>query len=347
VSRQQKPKLATIGCGYFSQFHHQAWQRLPVDHVGVCDLGIGRAEQFRETYGAQCAYTDYAEMLQQLKPDLVDIVLPPDLHLEAITAALNAGADVICQKPFTLSTDQAEAAVALAKEKQRTLVVHENFRFQPWYRRLKTLLSAEDCGALYKIQFNLRPGDGQGPNAYLDRQPYFQEMEQFLIKETGVHFIDLFRYLIGQPRAVYADLFRLNPSIRGEDAGLFIMEFDDGARAVFDGNRLADHAAENPRLTMGEMLVETEYRIIKLDGNGGLWQRVHGSNQWVQVDLIFNNENFGGDCVFLLQQHILECLQNGVKPENQAQDYLDNLRIQEAIYQSDRESRKISLSNLA
>ncbi len=59
----------------------------------------------------------------------------------------------------------------------------------------------------------LRPGDGQGPEAYLDRQPYFQTMEKFLIHETGVHWVDTFAYLFGPAQSVYAGLRRVNPAI--------------------------------------------------------------------------------------------------------------------------------------
>ena len=81
-------------------------------------------------------------------------------------------------------------------------------------------------------------------------------MERFLVHETAVHFLDVFAFLLGLPDQIYADLRRLNPNIAGEDAGLIILGYEDGRRAIFDGNRLIDHAAENRRLTMGEALVE-------------------------------------------------------------------------------------------
>ena len=56
-----------------------------------------------------------------------------------------------------------------------------------------------------KLTFRLRTGDGQGPDAYLSRQPYFQKMEHFLVHETAVHWIDTFRFLLGDINAVYAD----------------------------------------------------------------------------------------------------------------------------------------------
>ena len=74
--------------------------------------------------------------------------------------------------------------------------MHENFRFQPWHIKIKELLKNKYIGTPYQISFKMRTGDGQGKNAYLNRQPYFQKMERFLIHETGIHFIDLFRSLI-------------------------------------------------------------------------------------------------------------------------------------------------------
>ncbi|MEQ3679943.1 hypothetical protein [Pseudophaeobacter sp.] len=83
-----------------------------------------------------------------------------------------------------------------------------------------------------QVTFRLRPGDGQGAEAHLDRQPYFQNMPRFLVHETAVHWVDTFRYLLGNPLSVYADLRRENPVIAGEDAGYVLFDHRDGVRAV-------------------------------------------------------------------------------------------------------------------
>lgn len=71
----------------------------------------------------------------------------------------------------------------------------------------------------------------------MERQPYFQTMEKFLVHETAIHLIDVFRFLLKEePSAVYAALRRLNPAIKGEDAGMMLFDFPSGARAVFDGS---------------------------------------------------------------------------------------------------------------
>ena len=188
-----------------------------------------------------------------------------------VQLALERHIPTICQKPFGVDLAQAEAMVALAEKHNTLLVVHENFRFTPWFRECRSLIDAGHFGRLHGITFRLRPGDGQGIHAYLDRQPYFQTMEQLLVRETAVHFIDTFRYLMGEVEAVTARLRRLNPVIAGEDAGLIIFEFADAATGLFDGNRLNDHVAENTRRTMGEMWLEGERGVLRLDGAARLW----------------------------------------------------------------------------
>ncbi|MFK4492293.1 Gfo/Idh/MocA family oxidoreductase [Bradyrhizobium sp. USDA 336] len=96
-------------------------------------------------------------------------------------------------------------------------------------------------------------------------------MPRFLIYETAVHFLDLFRFLFGKISSVYADARRLNPTIVGEVAAFVLLEHESGTRSVFDGNRLLDHVSDNPRRTMGEMLTEGEKATLRLDGYGRLF----------------------------------------------------------------------------
>ena len=185
-----------------------------------------------------------------------------------------------------------------------------------------------------QASFRLRPGDGQGRSAYLDRQPYFQTMERFLIHETGIHLIDTFRYLFGEVSALSA---RLRGSIRrsaGEDAGIVLFDFANGPRVIFDGNRLLDHAADNRRLTMGEMLVEGTKASLRLDGWGRLFRRGFGDREEREIAYAWNAQGFAGDSVFLLQQHVVDHALHGAPVMNSARDYLVNLAIEEAIYRS-------------
>lgn len=333
----QRIKVACVGAGYFSQFHYGSWARLDrVDRVGACDRDLGKAQAT-----GLPAFSDLGQMLSSQSPDLLDIILPPDAQADAIRTALNAGIRwIICQKPFCRDLAEAEALTHEVNAAGATLVVHENFRFQPWYRAIKAALDRGDIGLVLQASFRLRPGDGQGPDAYLDRQPYFQRMPRFLVHETGVHWVDTFRYLLGDPLSVYADLRQINPVIVGEDAGFVLFEHPGGVRALFDGNRHLDHAADNLRRTMGEALFEGTQGTLTLGGDGAVHLRAFGHSNTRVLLPPDRWDGFGGDCVHALQSHVVAGILDGAPLENCAQDYLTVARIEAAIYRSAQSGAK-------
>lgn len=340
MNGQPQIRVACVGAGYFSRFHYGSWARMPgARAVASCNRDIEKA---RAT--GLPAYNDLAQMLQAENPDLLDIILPPVAQADAIRTALGHGIRwMICQKPFCQSLTEAKDITAEAEAAGATIVVHENFRFQPWYRAIKSVLQQNLIGSPLQATFRLRPGDGQGPRAYLDRQPYFREMPRFLVHETAVHWVDTFRFLFGDPTAVYADLRQVNPTIAGEDAGHILFDYPNGFRALFDGNRCLDHAADNLRRTMGEALIEGTEGTLTLYGDGSVGLRAFGQQDMQQILPPDGWDGFGGDCVHALQSHVISGLLEGTSLENTARDYLEVLRMEETVYRSNAEGRKISL----
>ncbi|MCR8726058.1 Gfo/Idh/MocA family protein [Frigidibacter sp. ROC022] len=340
MSARAPLRVACLGAGYFSQFHYGAWGRIPeVTLVGAADLNL----QAAEATGVP-AFDDLERMLSETRPDILDIILPPPGHAQAIRTAIGAGIPtVICQKPFCHDLAEATAIAAEAEAAGMTLVVHENFRFMPWYRAMKAAIDAGRIGTVLQATFRLRPGDGQGPRAYLDRQPYFQTMPQLLIHETGVHWVDTFRYLFGDPEAVYADLRRINPVLAGEDAGFVLFDHPGDVRALFDGNRLLDHAADNLRRTMGEALIEGTEGTLTLLGDGSVQLRRFGQLEAQQILPPDTWQGFGGDCVHALQAHVVSGVLQGTELANTARDYLTVIKVRDAIYRSAETGMKMRL----
>jgi predicted dehydrogenase len=338
-------RVCTVGAGYFSRFHHDGWRRLErADLLAVCDVDRAKAETMAEAFGIGRAFDDAATMLDAFKPDLLDIVTPPATHAALVGLAAARGIDVVCQKPLAPTLEEARALARHARTAGIRLIVHENFRFQPWYREALLLLQAGALGTPHSVAFRLRPGDGQGPDAYLARQPYFQAMERFLVHETAIHLIDTFRFLLGEIEAVFAWLRRLNPAIAGEDAGYVLFRFASGAAGLFDGNRLNEHVSDDPRRTMGEMWLEGSGGVLRLDGMGRLWLKPHGGDERGHA-YAFEDRNFGGDCVHLLQRHVVEHLLDDRPLENDAARYLRNVEIEEAVYRSANEGRWVDISS--
>ena len=344
MANAEQLRVAVAGAGYFGQFHLDAWKRIEGARlVASMDLDLDRAKAT-----GLPAYGNFAAMLDDTRPDLVDIVTPSETHLAYIRRALEARPRaVICQKPFCANSREARKAAMLGNEAGIPVVVHENFRFQPWYRAIRKAIDDGLVGQAHQMTFRLRPGDGQGERAYLDRQPYFQKMPRFLVRETGVHWIDTFRFLLGEPEAVFADLRRMNPAIAGEDAGHILFRFPNGVRALFDGNRHLDHAARNARCTMGEALVEGTEGALSLAGDGSVSLRRFGSMKAETVLSPSDWKGFGGDCVRALQAHVVAFLRGSASLENVADDYLKVVAAEEAVYASAETGRWMALGDSA
>ena len=336
-----KFRLAAVGTGYFSQFHYDAWHRLSVNLTGICSLKIKEAKTVSSKFENCEAFTNFEDMLASKKPNLVDVIVPPKDQVLIIKHCLEHRVPVICQKPFTTSLSEATDITEKAEELGVPIFIHENFRFQPWHIEIKRLLEIGFLGKIYQCYFRMRPGDGRGPEAYLNRQPYFQKMERFVVRETIIHIIDIYRHFFGNIESVSSNLAQLNPHIKGEDAGYIMMNFKSGTRALIDFNRLSDHVAENRRLTIGDMVIEGVRGTLRLDGNGKIFFRAFETNE---EELIWNDPptiGFAGDSVFNTQKHILDHMSDGSPIMNTARQYLENIKVEEAIYESNKEGQKI------
>lgn len=340
----QPIRIALVGAGYFARFQLDAWRRSSGARlVAVCDRDIATHDYVRSVDEAIPMYREITTMLDAQTPELVDIATPPDTHEALVGEAAARGLSVICQKPLAPNRDSAVRLVQACEQAGVMLAVHENIRWTPWHREIARFVGAGRLGQLHRISMRLRPGDGKGPEAYLSRQPYFQNMPRFLIHETAIHWIDTFRFLIGEITGVFARLEKLNPVIAGEDAGVVIFAFENGSTGVFDGNRLNDHVSDDPRRTMGEMWVEGSAGVLRLDGAARLWWKAHGEAE-VAHEYAWEDRGFAGDSVFAIQEHILAHLRDGAALENSGRAYLRNLDIEEAIYRSSEEGRWIELS---
>ncbi len=340
---QDKLKGVAIGAGYFSQFQYQAWTRIPeVEITALCNSNPDRAKGIMETYNVKKHYSDYKEMILTEKPDFVDIITPPETHFEMCKFAADHGVHIICQKPLAPTYEESQKIVDYVSKKNVRFVVHENFRYQPWHREIKKLIDNDEVGELFNLNFRSRMGDGWGEDAYLSRQPYFRDYKRLLIYETGVHYIDTFSYHAGEVTSAFAILKRLNPVIKGEDAGLMILNFDSQATAIWDANRYNESQSENFRYTFGEYLVEGSKGSIRLYNDGKITIQHLGKGE-IEHNYVHNNIGFAGDCCYIFQRDFIDNLISGKPFETTGEHYLKILRVQEAVYKSSETGLPVTL----
>ena len=188
-------------------------------------------------------------------------------------------------------------------------------------------------GALHGVAFRLRPGDGQGPRAYLDRQPYFQQMPRFLVIETAIHWIDTFRFLMGEVdgRLRAAAARQSGDRRRGcRLRGVRVRGRRDAASSTATASTTTSRRTRAGRWARcGSRATAACCGSTATRGCGG--SRITATKTEHAYDR-GPDDTFGGGCCEWLQRHVVAHLRAGAPVENTARDYLANLRVQEAVY---------------
>ena len=346
ASSSRKLRGVVLGAGYFSRFQYEAWQRIPeVEIVALADRDVTKARTAAAQHGIPraCAWSDLVAMLDAEKPDFIDIITPPETHLEIVRLAAARGIAIICQKPLAPTWDECVAVVETARRAGVRFMVHENFRWQPWYREMRRLLDAGTLGELFSITIRTRLGDGWQPDAYLARQPFFRAYPRLFVYETGVHFLDTFRYLGGEISSVFTRFQKRNPDIKGEDAAQIVCGFASGATAILDASRYNESDATNPRYTFGLVRLDGSKGHLDLDLEGNLTLKLLGQPSRI-LDYPHTREGFAGDCVYAIQRHFVDRMADGAPFENTGDDYLKSTALMEACYRSQATGQVVAVS---
>jgi len=317
---QEPLRGGLIGCGFFAQFHIDAWRRMSgVEIVAAADPDLNRAAAF-----APKTYSSAEEMLDSEHLDFVDIATRPELHVPLVRLAAERRIAAICQKPIAPTWEQAVHLVEAAERAPIPLMIHENWRWQPWYRFVRSQIDSGFIGRPVTYSFRARKKDGLGSEPYT-AQPYFRIMPRLLIYETLVHHIDTARFLFGDVTDVFARTRRANPLIQGEDVAHLVLTHNNGLTGVIDGNRFCEPVPTGP--VLGEATFEGEEAVLYVMGNGDVYredQRVYEAH----------DSGYRGDSVRATQQHFIDCLRSGTPFESSGREYLKTFRAVEAAYQS-------------
>ena len=329
-----------VGAGYFSHFHLDAWSRIPeVKIAAICDRDSAAAGKRAREFDIARTYVDTDKMLAEERPDFIDIITPPATHLEICRSAAEKAIHILCQKPLAPTFADSEAIVELTRTAGVRFMVNDNWRWQPWYREIKKILAADVIGEISCAYFQMRMGDGWGKNAYLDRQPFFRDYERLLIFESGVHFIDTFRFLFGEVEKVYAQLRQINPVIKGEDSGQVLLRFKGGVSAILDASRYNENETGvnlytcDPRTTFGILRLDGFKGHLIMDSCGDILIKPLGKESYRHA---YEHEirGFAGDSCYFAIRHFIDALLTGEPFETSGPDYLNTLQVVEACYRS-------------
>jgi predicted dehydrogenase len=238
-------KLGLIGCGGISRAHINAYRSLAdrVKVVAVADIVESRAKSAAEATGAEAYYLDYRKILERRDIDAVDMCLPHDLHAKVTVEAAEAGKHVLCEKPIARTLREADQMIEAAKRNNVKLMIAENYRFIPEVEAARVLINQGVIGKVFlgKTDFSAFPED----LAQSGWKLYAERVGGGVVIDSGIHYVDLMRWLLGEVEAVVAftnHLIRLE--ITGEDTGCILFRHRSGAISVLALTWAVRHTGE-------------------------------------------------------------------------------------------------------
>ena len=321
-------RVALIGLGFFAEYHADAWRRL-APHMLVA--GVDPDPQARARFCLRWPdlplFGQLPEALVSTRPDIVDIVTRPEHHTDLTRIALAAGSHVICQKPLALSRDDCRSLVDDARDRGKRLLVHDNWRFQPWYGVIKRCIDRGEIGRPFMAHFRVRAGDGRGGEPF-PRQPYFRAMQRFFFLETGIHFLDVTRYLFGEVSSLRAMRGQVRTDIAGEDLGVAIMTAGLGTLVILDGNRWTESPPESENRAFCTLTIEGTAGQLSLAESGAVAIKLIGAPQ--QTTYVPSGQalvGYRGDSVFLTCAHLVQAIESDAPSPLDADSYIETMEL--------------------
>jgi predicted dehydrogenase len=209
-------RVGLIGAGFIGRNHFNQYEKLAgrAQVVALCDAEADRRAGDWSKVGGNLAdsqgtkrdlgnikpYTDWKALLADPNVDMVDICTPTFVHREITVAALKAGKHVLCEKPMALSVEHCNEMIAAARPPVRFMVA-QCIRFWPEYVWLKKAVESGEFGSLLALHLRRQTSP---PTYSLNNWANKPELSGGAILDLHVHDVDYGIYLLGKPKAVFA-----------------------------------------------------------------------------------------------------------------------------------------------
>jgi len=224
------------------------------DLVGILDLDQGRVETFLEKIAVSIPFYPVEaveRMIQETEPDTLIVAGPDVTHFGYILAGLNAGCDVIVEKPMVINCEQVRQVQEAERRSGHCVRVAHNYRYTPAHQRLKKMIQGGELGKIVNIEFTYNLDTFHG-SSYFCRWNRLREMSGGLSIHKGSHHFDLINWWLGDtPVEVFAfgglNYYGSNGAIRPRDADGNPLSSEDEKRQcpVFKKHHTASDPASN------------------------------------------------------------------------------------------------------
>ncbi|RQG87788.1 gfo/Idh/MocA family oxidoreductase [Natrarchaeobius halalkaliphilus] len=249
-------KIGFLGYGMMARAHAHALNRLPLffpeapetDRTIIAGRDPDGVSNAADRLGFDRSTTDWREVVPAV--DVLYVLTPPTVHREPTVEALESGVHVLCEKPLSTSVSAGERMVETAADSDAVVGCGFNYRFLPAIQLLKQFVEEGELGTIRHVrgQF-LQNWQADATDAWTWRNDA-EIAGAGRVADAGSHSFDLARWLVGPIDSVSGQLTTTidNRPVDGtderrtvstDDAYGVLARFDSGARAIFDGSRVA------------------------------------------------------------------------------------------------------------
>jgi predicted dehydrogenase len=254
-------RFALIGCGRIAYRHAEILHnQIPeAELAAVCDIAEDKARKYADKYKAPF-YTDYREMLEKEKIDVVNILTESGNHAKHVLDVLDYGKNVVVEKPMALKLSDADAMIEKADKKGLKLFVVKQNRYNYPVRKLRAAVEEGRFGKLVLGTVRVR---------WCRDQKYYNEapwrgtwaMDGGVFTNQASHHIDLLEWMMGEVESVSAKSATRLVDIETEDTGVAVLKFTNGALGIIEAT-----TATRPKDLEGSISILGEKGSVEIAG---------------------------------------------------------------------------------
>ncbi len=322
-------KILQIGLGKWGKNHFRIWNELNQE---LCVAKLHSEDKIFSMYHLDKSKitTNFKDFLKEV--GAIDIVTPPNTHYQIAKECLEAGKDVLIEKPIAMKSKEALELIELAKKNKSIIQIGHTFRFSPLIAYTKEQV---DSGKLGKVRYIA--GEFSGFKSDIT------DNEVGVVLEHGVHFLDLFNYLIGKsPKSVTAVL---RCFIKGDKEDVAIINLNyEGSLAKLELAYLTPKKVRHLTIAGEKAIITIDFNTQRLEFHykthkliGGKWQ---GIDERIEIPKINLKEP-----LTLELQHFLDCIKSRKVPISDAESSYLVLKTIGAVFKSSEEKKEIPINN--
>ncbi|QBO35958.1 Gfo/Idh/MocA family oxidoreductase [Periweissella cryptocerci] len=233
----KKLNVGIIGCGKISQTRHipEYAQNKNVNIIGYFDFVAERSAEMAAQFGGE-VFNSVEAMLANTEIDAVSVCVANDAHADITIQALNAGKDVLCEKPMATSLADAERMVAAAEKNNAKLMIDQNQRLAKSHVVAKQLLDRDEIGNVLTFKTTFGHGGPETWSVDPGANTWFFDKNKSkygAIFDLGVHKLDLMLYLLG---GKVTSAFSWLTTLDKRDSNGDLIGVDDNAISIYEFN---------------------------------------------------------------------------------------------------------------